>query len=52
MRIQETNGILKESRHARNNAAMQHHEEPGIMSRAWRMVSSLPQKLTSMFHHK
>ena len=48
MRIQETNEILKESRHARNAAA--HHEEGSMISRAWRMVSSLPQKLTAMFH--
>jgi hypothetical protein len=50
MRIQETNGILKESRYARNAAHhQQHHEETGLMSRAWRMVSSLPQKLTGLF---
>ncbi|MEA2463687.1 MAG: hypothetical protein QOJ98_1434 [Acidobacteriota bacterium] len=49
MRIQETNEILKESRHARN-AAAHHEEEGGMMSKAWRMLSSLPQKLTSMFH--
>ncbi len=51
MRIQETNGILKESRIARNAAATNHHHEDlGFMSKAWRMVSSLPHKLTSMFH--
>jgi hypothetical protein len=49
MRIQETNEILKESRLARN-AAAQPHDEGGMMSKAWRMFSSLPQKLTSMFH--
>jgi len=49
MRIQETNGILKESRYARNAAAQQQHEHHGLMSRAWRMVSSLPQKLTGLF---
>jgi hypothetical protein len=49
MRIQETNSILKESRLARN-AANHHQEEPGLMSRAWRMFSSLPQKLTGIFH--
>jgi hypothetical protein len=49
MRIQETNGILKESRYARNAAAHQQQEESGFMSRAWRMVSSLPQKLTGIF---
>lgn len=48
MRIQETNGILKESRYARNAAAQQ-HEETGLMTRAWRMVSSLPQKITGLF---
>jgi hypothetical protein len=40
MRIQETDKILKESRYARNAAAQQHEHE-GMMSRAWRMVSSL-----------
>ena len=51
MRIQETNGILKESRIARSAAATNHHhEDHGFMSKAWRMVSSLPHKLTSMFH--
>ena len=40
MRIQETDKILKESRYARNAAAQQHEPE-GIMSRAWRMVSTL-----------
>jgi hypothetical protein len=49
MRIQETNEILKESRYARN-AATHHQDEGGMMSRAWRVLSSLPQKLTSMFH--
>lgn len=47
MRIQETNTILKESRYARNAAAQQHHDHhEGMMSRAWRMVSS---KLTGFF---
>ena len=45
MRIQETDRILKESRYARNAAAQQHQEE-GVMSRAWRAVSS---KLTGLF---
>lgn len=49
MRIQETNEILKESRYARN-AATHQQEEPGMFTKAWRMVSSLPQRLTSMFH--
>lgn len=49
MRIQETNGILKESRYARNAAAHQQHEETGLMTRAWRMVSSLPHKITGLF---
>jgi hypothetical protein len=40
MRIQETNGILKESRLARNAAAQQ-HEDSGMIARAWRMVSRL-----------
>ncbi len=45
MRIQETDRILKESRYARHAAAQQHHEE-GVLSRAWRAVSS---KLTGLF---
>jgi hypothetical protein len=49
MRIQETNEILKESRHARH-AATQIQDEGGMMTKAWRMLSSLPHKLTSMFH--
>jgi hypothetical protein len=49
MRIQETNEILKESRYARNSAN-HHQDEGGMISKAWRMVSSIPHKLTSMFH--
>jgi hypothetical protein len=49
MRIQETDRILKESRYARNAAAQPHHDEGGMMSRAWRAVSSLPEKLTGFF---
>ena len=45
MRIQETDRILKEARNARHAAAQQQHEE-GVMSRAWRAVSS---KLTGLF---
>jgi hypothetical protein len=48
MRIQETNQVLKESRYARN-AAASHHEETSFMSRAWQMVSHLPEKLTGLF---
>lgn len=46
MRIQETDRILKEARLARNAAAQQQHEEEGVMSRAWRAVST---KLTGLF---
>lgn len=45
MRIQETDRILKEARYARHTAAQQHEE--GVMSRAWRAVST---KLTQLFH--
>ena len=45
MRIQETNGILKEARYARNAAAQQQEEE-GLMARAWKAVST---KLTGLF---
>jgi hypothetical protein len=43
MRIQETDRILKESRHARNAAASQQHqqEEGGVFSRALRMITKL-----------
>jgi hypothetical protein len=51
MRIQETDRILKESRLARNHvAAAEHeHDDGSMVSRAWRMVSALPSKLTGMF---
>ncbi|MBV9475215.1 MAG: hypothetical protein JO315_04020 [Acidobacteria bacterium] len=47
MRIQETNGILKESRYARH--ANHVEQDNGMMSRAWRMMSNLPGKLTGIF---
>jgi hypothetical protein len=47
MRIQETNRILKESAYARQSPQQQHEE--GMMSRAWRMVSHLPQTITGLF---
>jgi hypothetical protein len=43
MRIQETDRILKEARINRA-AARQHEEEGGVMSKAWRMISSLFRK--------
>lgn len=46
MRIQETDRILKEARYARHAAAAQQQEE-GVMSRAWRAVST---KLMGLFH--
>lgn len=49
MRIQETDRILKESRIARNHAAAEHEHDDGMVSRAWRMVSSLPGRLSGMF---
>jgi hypothetical protein len=49
MRIQETNQILKESRYTRH-ATQEEHE--GMMTRAWRMISGLPTKLTGMFHKR
>lgn len=45
MRIQETDRILKESRYARHAAASEQNEE-GVMSRAWKAMSS---KLTGLF---
>jgi hypothetical protein len=47
MRIQETDRILKESRNARH--AQRAEEHPGLRTRAWNFVSSLPDKLTTMF---
>jgi hypothetical protein len=47
MRIQETDRILKESRYARQ--ATHHEQDSGVMSRAWRMMSTLPGKLTGIF---
>lgn len=51
MRIQETNEILKESRYTRHGSTMQEEHE-GMMTRAWRMISGLPTKLTGMFHKR
>jgi hypothetical protein len=48
MRIQETDRILKESRYARHSASQQHEDE-GVVSRAWKAVTSLPAKLTGLF---
>lgn len=48
MRIQDTDRILKESRLARNEAS-RHAAEEGAASRTWRMISSLPEKLTGLF---
>jgi hypothetical protein len=47
MRIQETDRILKESRYGRTPTVEQHDD--GMMSRAWKMVSSLPDKFTRLF---
>jgi hypothetical protein len=48
MRIQETDRVLKESRINRHAASQ--HEPEGMMNRAWKMMSSLPQRLTQMFN--
>lgn len=50
MRIQETDRILKESRIARNSGATQHETE-GFAEKAWKSISSLPQRLAGMFRH-
>jgi hypothetical protein len=47
MRIQETDRILKEARTARHSAVL--HQEESVMSRALRLVSSLPHKVAEMF---
>lgn len=50
MRIQETDRILKESRYARQAAGSAvSQDDAGVMSRAWRVVSSLPGKVTGLF---
>jgi hypothetical protein len=50
MRIQETDRILKESRIARN-ANHTHGEQDGFVGRAWKSLSSLPQRVAGMFRH-
>ena len=47
MRIQETNRILKESAISRHSTPQQHDE--GMMTKAWRMVSHLPETITGLF---
>jgi hypothetical protein len=47
MRIQETNRILKESAIARHSTQTQQDE--GMMTKAWRMVSHLPEMITGLF---
>ena len=51
MRIQETDRILKESRNARHANAAHDHDHEGVMQRAWRVVSSLPGRISGMFRH-
>ena len=46
MRIQETHRIMKESAYARQSAQQQ---EEGVMSKAWRMMSHLPTRITGAF---
>jgi hypothetical protein len=41
MRIQETDRILKESRHARHANALHGHEGEGMMRRLWRRITAL-----------
>jgi hypothetical protein len=48
MRIQETDRILKEARQARTAVARQDHHE-GFMTRAWKSISSLPNRVTELF---
>jgi hypothetical protein len=47
MRIQETNRILKETTYARGTTQQQHEE--GIATRAWKLVSHLPEMITGLF---
>lgn len=48
MRIQETDRILKESRNARHAHAVHTHDQ-GVMQKAWRIVASLPGRITGIF---
>lgn len=50
MRIQETDRIIKETRHSRHAQANQH--EQGIVSRAWQAVTSIPTRMAGMFKHR
>ena len=50
MRIQETDRILKESRIARHTNVSSEHET-GVMERAWKTISALPQRVAGMFRH-
>ena len=47
MRIEETTEIMRESRF--NRQPVQHPSD-GMLTRAWRMVSNLPGRLTGLFH--
>ena len=47
MRIEETTEILRESRLTRQPVQQ---PNDGMLTRAWRMVSNFPGKLTGLFH--
>ena len=50
MRIQETNRILKDAGYARHaNHTQEQHE--GMMTKAWKMISALPGRVTGLFKH-
>jgi hypothetical protein len=49
MRIQETDRILKESRNARHAHAVHSHDNEGMMQKAWRVVTSLPGRISNKF---
>jgi hypothetical protein len=48
MRIQDTDRVLRDARYARSAVSQQQQDE-GVVSRAWRMVSSLPARVTGLF---
>ncbi len=52
MRIQETDRVLKESRYSRHASAIHGHDHEGVLTRVWRTVSSLPEKLTGVFRQR
>lgn len=51
MRIEETGRILRESRDSRRAGHRHEQEDEGTLARAWKLIASLPERLTSRFRH-